>query len=220
MRKAPAFVGAGNKESQIYGSAFLRAKIKHVMAGIETAIVLFLYHLGLSIEGLVRFLGSYLPTILVIVFIIGAWRIKDRAYRWYVWMVALLVEIVSRGILAQVLQLIIPRQRPFMTLGVRSIIENVTSSSFPSGHAVFIFGIVCASFLINKKFGWAMTIGGVLVVLARVAGGIHWTSDILAGTALAVGTFFLVIKMLPKKRFEKREEVLEEEKVDVLQKEN
>lgn len=67
------------------------------------------------------------------------------------------------------------------------------SGAFPSGHAVVVFCLFLIVLLMKKsKWSWIVGIGVVVVGIARIAGGLHWPSDILGGFALATIVFLIL----------------------------
>ncbi len=130
---------------------------------------------------LVVFFGSYVPYLMVIGVIIilffeSDWRkrLRDTA------MVALSV-ILSWGIVTQIIHFFYFRPRPFIALGITSLIHHDNSPSFPSGHAAFFFALAFALFLANRKWGWLFIGLTLLMGIARVMAGVHWPLDIVAG---------------------------------------
>jgi undecaprenyl-diphosphatase len=59
-----------------------------------------------------------------------------------------------------------------------------TSFSFPSGHAAFFFALATTTAVFDRRLGILLLIGAALVSLARVAAGIHYPSDVLAGALI------------------------------------
>lgn len=94
------------------------------------------------------------------------------------------------------------KDRPEDTLNVGDglILDHIPDISFPSGHAAVSGGIAVA-FLIfghrqkNKTLilrGWILTAISLIICTSRVAGGIHWPTDIIAGRALAIISTIIV----------------------------
>ncbi len=99
-------------------------------------------------------------------------------------LVLILVAMVSQGLKA-----LVYRERPFVTHPSIEKLSEAGSSSFPSGHTLEAFAIAAAlSLLFSRKqvvipvYIWAM-----LVAYSRMALGVHYPSDVLAG--IFIGTF-------------------------------
>jgi len=97
--------------------------------------------------------------------------------------------------------------RPRPTVGqVLRVTEHPGSTSFPSGHLIFI--TISAAVLMlcighrylprwARPIGWAVVAGiAVVVGLDRIYAGAHWPSDVLAGALIAISwiTFVLSIR--------------------------
>lgn len=140
--------------------------------------------------------GFLLPAYILII----GWMYKTGK-RWY----ALNVLIISLGsfLLVKSLKLVFRRDRPG-----ESLIENLQSYSFPSGHTVS--AIVFFSLLIyvvwktnlRKAFKVIVTIGAVITALmvgvSRIMLGVHYPSDVIAGVALASAWVMLSSWLLGK----------------------
>lgn len=134
---------------------------------------------------LVVFFGSYVPYlmvlgVIVILFFESDWRkrLRDAAT------IALSV-ILSWGIITQIIHFFYFRPRPFITLGITSLINHDNSPALPSGHAAFFFALAFALFLASKKWGWIFIGLTVLMSIARVMAGVHWPLDIVAGILIS-----------------------------------
>ena len=98
--------------------------------------------------------------------------------------VLILVAIVSQGLKA-----LIFRERPFVTHPHIEKLSEAGSSSFPSGHTLEAFAVATALSLLfsRKKVVIPVFIWAILVAYSRMALGVHYPSDVLAGIIL--GTF-------------------------------
>lgn len=87
-----------------------------------------------------------------------------------------------------VIKNLVARPRPFLTIeALETVIEPLSSFSFPSGHSCAAFA---AAFVIWRSFrdrggGWAWPCAA-LVALSRIYVGVHYPSDILVGAAVGV----------------------------------
>jgi membrane-associated phospholipid phosphatase len=98
--------------------------------------------------------------------------------------VLILVLLVSQG-----LKNVIDRDRPFDTYPFIEKLSSGGDSSFPSGHTLEAFAVAAAfSLLFRKKkviipvYTWA-----ICVAYSRMALGVHYPSDVVAG--MLIGTF-------------------------------
>jgi undecaprenyl-diphosphatase len=113
---------------------------------------------------------------------------------WKQWAVVLLGGISVLVLIVMSLKFIIRRRRPEGEWG--GIYRNTDPHSFPSGHAARAFLIaVLASGLGPTTAAVILWIWAPLVSLARVAMGVHYVSDIVAGmlVGILVGLIWLQI---------------------------
>lgn len=95
-------------------------------------------------------------------------------------------------LLAKILQYISHQPRPFLVLeNIRLLFEHGSYDSFPSGHATFFAALATAVFLRHRRAGALLWVCALVIGLARVAAGIHFPSDILAGFVLGAIIPFL-----------------------------
>jgi undecaprenyl-diphosphatase len=124
---------------------------------------------------------------LLVVFLLGDWS-------WKIWSLHLVGAIVITAIIVMSIKLSVRRQRPEGEWG--AIYRNTDPHSFPSGHgARAILLAVLALGLGPIWFGILLTFWAPLVALARVAMGVHYLSDVLAGgfLGLVIGLLWLLI---------------------------
>jgi len=104
---------------------------------------------------------------------------------WKQWAVVQLVGILSLAALVLVVKFSVRRQRPAGDWG--EIYRSTDPHSFPSGHAARAFLIaVLASGLGSIGLATILWVWAPMVALARVAMGVHYASDILAGAILGI----------------------------------
>ncbi len=134
------------------------------------------------VNRLIVFLAVYLAYILVAAFIIGLvfWNAL-RAEKIKAAAAALISGVVGRGIFVEAIRFFYHHPRPFVTLsGVHQLFSE-TSFSFPSGHATFFFALSAVVYHYNKKVGVVFFVLSAIMGLARIAAGVHYPFDIIAG---------------------------------------
>jgi len=113
---------------------------------------------------------------------IVAWRGDEY---WRSWAVHLVLSVAALAVVVMAIQLLVRRRRPAGEWG--AIYRNADPHSFPSGHAARAALLVVL--LAAWGPGWAVPIAIVwapLVSLARVALGVHYLSDVVAGALLGL----------------------------------
>jgi membrane-associated phospholipid phosphatase len=111
---------------------------------------------------------------------------------WKEWALATFLSIAALAVLVLSIKFLVRRRRPEGEWG--GIYRNTDPHSFPSGHAAraFLIAVIASGlgpgWLAVPLWAWAP-----LVSLARVAMGVHYFSDILAGTLLGVLTGLAVL---------------------------
>ena len=115
--------------------------------------------------------------------LIALWVKGD--FFWKKWSVVQFVAISLMIVLVLSIKFLVRRRRPEGEWG--GIYRNTDPHSFPSGHAARSFLIaVVASGLGPVGLAIALWIWAPLVALARVAMGVHYVSDVVAGAVLGI----------------------------------
>ena len=113
--------------------------------------------------------------------LVAIWLLSDAF--WKRWAVVMLAAISVLAAVVMGLKFIIRRRRPEGDWG--SIYRNSDPHSFPSGHAARAFLIaVLATAIGPAGLAIVLWIWAPLVSLARVAMGVHYVSDVVAGSIL------------------------------------
>ncbi len=150
-------------------------------------------HQSLVLDWLIVFFAHYLPLIigggLVVV-----WLVKHGTRQAIT--SAFLALVLGRVFLVEFIRLVLPRDRPFLSLEVIQLIAKDAEQSFPSGHATALFAIAFAIYVYNKKYGLFLVSLAILVSLFRVMTGVHYPSDILAGALLGLFSAWVINRFL------------------------
>jgi len=115
---------------------------------------------------------------LAIAWLLGGPDLKTFAVR-------LVLAIFGLALLVTVVKRIFRRSRPAGEWG--AIYRKTDPHSFPSGHAArMAMLVVLAAALGPAWFAWLLVVWAPLVALARVAMGVHYLSDVVAGAAMGL----------------------------------
>ena len=114
------------------------------------------------------------------------WRVRSSA---------LITGLVITAVVVMTLKFSIRRQRPAGQLG--QIYRRTDPHSFPSGHAARAMMLaVMAIGLGPAWFGMVLALWSPIVGLARVAIGVHFISDILAGWLIGGVMGIILLRLL------------------------
>jgi undecaprenyl-diphosphatase len=119
------------------------------------------------------------------------WFFASRVYASWAWIC--LLAIFATAALVLIIKFTIRRQRPAGELG--KIYRKTDPHSFPSGHATraMLLGVLSLG-LAPTWLGVLLIIWGPLVGIARIAMGVHYVSDVLAGWFLGTVIGLLVLQ--------------------------
>ncbi len=122
------------------------------------------------------------------------WLVGDIA--WKRWAAILLASILVTAIVVMVIKFTVRRRRPEGEWG--GIYRNTDPHSFPSGHAARAVMLAVVSLGLGPVWlGVVLVLWAPLVALARVAMGVHYLSDVIAGAffgLLMAGLILLVMQ--------------------------
>jgi undecaprenyl-diphosphatase len=119
------------------------------------------------------------------------------------WRRAAVAAVLSAGLAlaaAKVISELVDRARPFVAdaHGVHLFSAHAADPGFPSDHATAAFAIATA--IVLRKRGWGIfaLVAAAILSIGRVALGVHYPSDVLAGAAL--GAAAALVLWLPPLR--------------------
>jgi undecaprenyl-diphosphatase len=86
----------------------------------------------------------------------------------------------------KVISELVDRARPFVVdpHGVHLFTAHAADPGFPSDHATGAFAVAMAIWLRNRRWGTVALLAAALLSVGRVAIGVHFPSDVVAGAAL------------------------------------
>ncbi len=119
------------------------------------------------------------------------WWLGNPEWRWRA--TILIIAIIITAVIVLALKFAIRRQRPEGDWG--DIYRTTDPHSFPSGHATRAFMLATMAIGLGPAwFAIALVIWAPLVAIARVAMGVHYVSDVVAG--LGVGMLMGIVIQL------------------------
>lgn len=112
-----------------------------------------------------------------------------RGARFADWRRASLAAVLSAGLglaVGKLISELVDRARPFVAdpHGVHLFTAHAADPGFPSDHATAAFAIAAAIFLRKRGWGIVALVAAAVLSVGRVALGVHYPSDVLAGAAL------------------------------------
>lgn len=155
---------------------------------------------SLYASNLVIFFAVYLGWLMVAGLLLYIYEARNR---WRAFRIALLA--LASGLLAllaaDLIKSIYPVARPLAGLkGITALFKPGDISSFPSSHAAFFGGLAGYLFLRNRSYGSWYLLFALIICVARVASGVHYPVDILAGLVLAGLASLIFIKLFPGRK--------------------
>jgi membrane-associated phospholipid phosphatase len=147
------------------------------------------------LEWLVQPVVSGLGRVDVIVLVLGLvvitvwWPHHRHSFTWRVWL-GKVAAIGATGLIAWVIATAIKMQlmwpRPYQALeNFKPLLEYGGLDSFPSGHATFFAAVTTVAGLMYRPW-LSLGLIALAIGLLRIATGIHFVSDVLAGWGLGV----------------------------------
>ncbi|HET7417544.1 MAG TPA: phosphatase PAP2 family protein [Solirubrobacterales bacterium] len=120
-----------------------------------------------------------------------------RGARWVEWRRASVAAVLSAGLgllAAKLIAEAVGRARPFVAdpQGVHLFTAHAADPGFPSDHATAAFAIAVAIVLRKREWGMVALAAAIVLAVGRVALGVHYPSDVLAGAVLGSAAALLL----------------------------
>jgi undecaprenyl-diphosphatase len=124
----------------------------------------------------------------------------DRPYATARWKVACVSALSAAGVALladQAIGHLWDRARPFAThpAAVHLLAGRSHDPSFPSDHAAAAFAIGFAVYAVSRTAGAAFLAAAAAIAISRVALGLHYPSDVLAGAVIGWAAAQLVVRL-------------------------
>ncbi len=128
---------------------------------------------------------------LVVVFLLA------QGSRWREWRRAMVAAALSAGLALAVgaaISRLVDRPRPFVADPgqLHLFVSHSADASFPSDHATAAFAIAVAILLRKRSWGIVALVLAAILSVGRVAVGVHYPTDVLAGATLGAAAALLL----------------------------
>ncbi|MCM3569036.1 phosphatase PAP2 family protein [Neobacillus mesonae] len=101
--------------------------------------------------------------------------------------IASAMALSSSHIPVQLVKMLFPRKRPYLTIEKTKFPENpLKDHSFPSGHTTAVFAILTPYILFIPHISIILILIGLSVGISRIYLGLHYPSDVMAGALLGI----------------------------------
>ncbi len=156
-------------------------------------------------DTLIILFAAYWEFVVVVVLLFYLWtpkfRKSDLKTRAVHTGLAIFSALVARFGVTSLIRYLYPRERPFVFGGLDALInQNPLEASFPSGHATFFMALAVYFYLAKQpKLSVFLFASAILIGVARVAAGVHWPSDIIAGWVVGAVVSYIIFKLTENK---------------------
>lgn len=142
------------------------------------------------VAGLVSNAGLWI-LIAVVGYLVGWSWLRDRHLFWRLGSAGL--GVIGAYLLSEGMKLVAAEPRPCQVMDIEMMLACPETGdwSWPSNHAVLAAAFATACVLAVARTAWIVVPVAVLIGAARVAAGVHYVHDVLAG--LAVGIFITTV---------------------------
>ena len=167
-----------------------------VIETINQDILLFLYHAGTSspfASMLTIFFAEWLPFLLIAFAVAYELFIHEWSEVWRP-LTRLFCAPFIAFILTEILKHVIHAPRPFADgLNITPLVSvSDAFGSMPSAHAAFFSALAVVVCIVKPRIGKWYFAAALLIGVSRIAAGVHFPSDILAGFTLGVSVAFFI----------------------------
>jgi undecaprenyl-diphosphatase len=139
--------------------------------------------------------------------LVGAMLLAPATHRGRVLRRASVSALLSAGVAllaGAVISSLVDRSRPFAAHphSIHLFAPHAADAGFPSDHATAAFAIAAAIFGYDRRLGSAVLALATLVAAGRVAIGVHYPSDVIAGALLGVAAAIVCARPAIRRRTE------------------
>lgn len=164
--------------------------MKAYLLAVDQKILYYLNNLAKNWGFANKFFAEYLIYGLPL-FLIWLWFYDKKSKKVVLRIIASVL--LSWQVISRLIGYFIYRPRPFEFGNVRELVFHRPTYSFPSDHAAALFAVAAAFWFVgNRKLAIIFFAIASVICFFRVATGIHWASDIVAGAFIGIVAAWLI----------------------------
>ncbi len=148
---------------------------------------------------LIIFLAEYLYLIIIGISLYAFVK-TDKKNRKNIFLFSMATFILS-FVLSRIANYFIQSPRPFVVdSSITPLFSHIPNNGFPSDHTLLVMSLAAIVYMFNRKLGIILSIGSVLVGVARVMAQVHNPVDILGSIIIAWISCLLIYYILTKRK--------------------
>jgi undecaprenyl-diphosphatase len=154
----------------------------------------FLYHHDAVEDPLLAYINVSEALFVVTLVLVFLFANRARLRPWRRTAVAAGLSACLALLVGKVVSELVDRPRPFVDdpTGVHLFTGHAADPGFPSDHATGAFAVAMAIWLRDRRWGSVALIAAAVLSVGRVAIGVHFPSDVVAGAVLGCGAALLL----------------------------
>ncbi len=147
------------------------------------------------LDFIIVFCAVYLPIVMILgtLFFVRVLPLLSRE-KIYILIEGVVAAGVSRYLVTALIRMFMHRLRPFTVPGSHSLFIT-SGTAFPSGHASVLFAVGMVLYMTHKKAGSWFFVASTIVCIARVAAGVHYPLDVIAGACVGIVSGYFVFRL-------------------------
>lgn len=145
-----------------------------------------------ALDAVMSAVASDAPLVVVVV-LLACWARWRRPWQRAAGL-ATVAALLALGV-GQLLNLALPRPRPFVVMPATVLVAHAADPSFPSDHAILVFAVTAVLATVSRRLAAWLLAFSVVVLVARVYVGVHYPTDVLGGAALGATAGWATVRL-------------------------